>query len=394
MKGMPASPTPEAPASGTGTARDARGDLQVGIAQAALGFCVTSLGATLVMLSRDLSVPVGSIAWLASAFGAGLLVAAAAGPVLLRRGPRPTLRAGALVLASGAALLALAPSPALAVGGALLLGLGGAGLVLVTPALLDGPGVAVRLTRVNAASSTAGVLAPLALGALDSLGPSGRLVLLAAVPPLLIAASLTTRHGTTGAGSRGAGTAGVNLRSGRRESVSRREVARRWTRVTLAVSVEFCFAVWAVARLQETGVTPGEAAGLGGAFAIGMALGRIGAPRLIQRVRIVPLCTVTIAAGALLVVATNGPVPVAAGLALAGLGVAPLYPVTLADLVATPNLRGSHSASLGALASGTAVLLAPAALAALSQVADLRLAFLVTVPLLVALTAMSPRKAP
>ncbi|MEU8272363.1 hypothetical protein AB0B89_35080, partial [Sphaerisporangium sp. NPDC049002] len=286
-------------------------------------------------------------------------------------------------------------------------GLGGAGLVLVTPALLDGPGVAARLTRVNAAASTAGVLAPLALGALDSLGPTGRLVLLAAVPPLLVAAGVTTSRPATShpatahrpppAGpptsvppasvphTRGArGVRGVRA--------SRREVARRWTRVTLAVSVEFCFAVWAVARLQETGVTPGEAAGLGSTFAIGMALGRIAAPRLVQRVRVVPLCAVTIAAGALVVVATNGPLSVAAGLAVAGLGVAPLYPVTLADLVATPDLRASHSASLGALASGTAILLAPSALAALGQVADLRLAFLVTVPLLVALAAMNPRQ--
>ncbi|MEV7969463.1 MFS transporter [Sphaerisporangium sp. NPDC088356] len=393
----PASAAPREPAGGTSPSLDARGDLQVGIAQAALGFCVTSLGATLVMLARDLRVPVGSIAWLASAFGAGLLVAAAAGPVLLRRGPRPTLRAGALVLAAGAALLALAPSPGLAVAGALLLGLGGAGLVLVTPALLDGPGVAARLTRVNAASSTAGVLAPLALGLLDSLGPSGRLVLLVAVPPLLVAAAVTipgTAPGPRAPASVPSTSEAPGVPTSRREvTAPRREVARRWTRVMLAVSVEFCFAVWAVARLQETGVTPGEAAGLGSTFAIGMALGRIAAPRLIQRVRVVPLCAVAIAAGTLLVVASNGPVSVAAGLVIAGLGVAPLYPVTLADLVATPDLRGAHSASLGALASGTAILLAPSALAALGQVADLRLAFLVTIPLLVALTAMNPRKA-
>ncbi|MEU8269276.1 hypothetical protein AB0B89_19200, partial [Sphaerisporangium sp. NPDC049002] len=87
-KGTEGAGAAEERAGGAGAARNARGDLQVGIAQAALGFCVTSLGATLVMLARDLRVPVGSIAWLASAFGAGLLAAAAAGPLLLRRGPR------------------------------------------------------------------------------------------------------------------------------------------------------------------------------------------------------------------------------------------------------------------------------------------------------------------
>ncbi|WP_344943917.1 hypothetical protein [Sphaerisporangium flaviroseum] len=440
---------------------------------------MSSLGATLVMLARDLRVPVESIAWLASAFGAGLLVAAAAGPRLLRHGPGPILRAGSLVLATGVALLALASSAALAVAGALLLGLGGAALVLATPALLDGPGIAARLTRVNAAASTAGVSAPLALGGLDSLGPSGRLVLLAAVPPLLLAATVTTsgtRRGRTpglgtwrdrapGTGAPPPGTndaappphdapppspptttavpqhdavppsplatAAVPQRdtvppsqhdapppsplataaAPQREAVpppplggnppqrrgsagpSRGDVGRRWARVTLGVSVEFCFVVWAVARLQQTGVSAGEAAGLASTFAIGMALGRILAPRLLHRVPVIPLCVLTIAAGTLLVVATNAPLPVAAGLGLAGLGVAPLYPVTLAGLVAAPGLRAAHAASLGALASGTAILLAPTALAAIGQMVDLRLAFLITVPLLAALAAIRPGKA-
>jgi hypothetical protein len=70
-------------------------------------------------------------------------------------------------------------------------------------------------------------------------------------------------------------------------------------------------------------------------------------------------------------------------------GVAPLYPITIAALVATPGLSPARLAALGALASGTAILVAPTALAALATVVDLRTAFLIPLPLLVMLFAIS-----
>jgi hypothetical protein len=77
---------------------------------------------------------------------------------------------------------------------------------------------------------------------------------------------------------------------------------------------------------------------------------------------------------------------------VAGAGVAILYPVALAGLVATPRLGAAHAASLGALASGTAILAAPAALARLADVVELRLAFLITLPLLAALLLLRRRQ--
>jgi MFS family permease len=85
------------------------------------------------------------------------------------------------------------------------------------------------------------------------------------------------------------------------------------------------------------------------------------------------------------------PWTVTAGLGVAGLGIAMLYPVTLARLVATPGLAERHSASLGAFASGTAILAAPALLATLSGVASLRIAFLLPIPLLALLVALPVR---
>jgi hypothetical protein len=327
-----------------------------------------------VLLGGDFGAPPEDLAWLPATFGFGLLVLAPAGPLLLRTGPRRALTGGSLAVAAGATLLALAPAPAVAVAGALLLGAGGAAFALVTPVLLTGPTAAVQLTKVNAASSSAAVLAPAAIGGLNATGlVNGRLGLLLVVPPLLYLA-LTTRS------TNASPSPEIN-----RPGPARGDVARRWAVVVLAVAVEFCFTIWAVARLAAAGLPTATAAVLGTAFPIGMALGRLAGPALIRRIPVVPIGAAVTATGALIVVATTHPAAITAGLVIAGAGVATLYPVALAGLVATPGLNATHAASLGALASGTAILAAPAALARLADLMDLRLAFLITLPLLAAL---------
>jgi len=155
--------------------------------------------------------------------------------------------------------------------------------------------------------------------------------------------------------------------------------------------VEFCFTIWAVARLVDAGLTTASAAVLGTAFPLGMALGRLAGPALIGRIPVVPIGSAVTAAGALVVVAAGGPAAITAGLVVAGAGVATLYPVALAALVATPGLTAPHAASLGALASGTAILAAPAALARIADGVELRAAFLMTLPLLAALLVLRRR---
>jgi hypothetical protein len=77
-----------------------------------------------------------------------------------------------------------------------------------------------------------------------------------------------------------------------------------------------------------------------------------------------------------------------AALGVAGLGIAVLYPVTLARLVAVPGLRLRQGAALGAAASGTAVLLAPILLEALAARTSLQTGFLAVAPALVVLLAL------
>lgn len=374
-----------------------RADLRVGVAQAALGLCVSTLGAVLVLFARDLGVAPERLSWLAAAFGGGLVLAAGAGPRLLRYGPEPALRAGAILLAAGALLLAMTATHFGAMSGALLLGIGGAVVVLVTPALLHGPQAAVRLSRVSAVASAAGAIGPLAIGAVDALGPNGRLVLL--VPAVLAMLTLVIQH-------RASGRSGLFPRTDRAEwalgrdrsqptprasggdAPARRRVARVWVRLVLGVAVEFCFVVWAVVRLQATGLSPAPAAALASTFPIGMAAGRLAGSFLLRHVPVITVGAGVTAAAALLITGANTPALVATGLIAAGLGVAPLYPVILGELVAIPGLHPARSASLGALASGTAILVAPSAMAALGQAVQLRFAFLITLPLLVVLAVL------
>lgn len=347
-------------------------EIQIGVALGALGFLLAGLGACVAVLARDLDLPADRLALLPSAFAVGLLIIALVGPLLLRSmAISVVLRIGSVVCAMGAALLALAPEYSVAIAGSLFIGLGGAMLVLIAPLLLSGPTAAARLTKVNAFASATGILAPLAVGAIDALASTGRLAMLAAVPPLLALAVLAR----PAAALEQPAVGGLVVL----------QVARGWIRVVLAVAVEFCFVVWAVARLVDAGLPMATAALLGSAFPIGMAVGRgIGPLHIGSWSPMVPGGLLAIG-GTLLVSLFDAPVAVTVGLVIAGIGVAPLYPVTLAALVATPGLSPARLAALGASASGVAILLAPAMLAVLAGVVDLRIAFLITLPLLVAL---------
>ncbi|TDW54786.1 MFS transporter [Kribbella pratensis] len=402
----------EAPV-GSGTRGD---EVRIGIALSAMGFVLAGLGACVAILARDLDEPPGRLALLSSGFAVGLVVVALIGPRLLRSWSMPTAMAfGSVVCAFGAVLIAVAPVYAVVIAGTLCVGLGGAMLTLVAPLMLNGPTAAVRLSRVNAVASGTGILAPLAIGALDGLGPSGRLAMLAAAPPLVLLAVLTRRLRpvTPAAGRR---TDQPFRRAGGREEqpvavlidsapavglgrkwrgrVGRQvvmDVGIGWLRVVLSVSVEFCFVVWAVARLVATGLPTATAALLGSAFPIGMAAGRaIGPIRWRGWSPVLPSGAFA-ACGTLMVSLFDTPAIVALGLVVAGLGVAPLYPVTLAALVATPGLSSARLSAIGALASGTAILLAPAILALLARVVDLRTAYLVTLPLIAILLLLSRR---
>lgn len=362
--------------NGAGRAGPSGGELAVALAMANVGFYVASIGVVLVVLAEELHVSAERLSWLGSAFGYGLVVMALAGPFLLRLGHRWVLTASAVVLGFGALLLAVVPGEAATYAGALLQGLGAAGMVLVAPGILRGPQAAVKLTRANGVASLVSIAAPILLGLAATVGIGARLPLL-----LITAASLALILMARGIGA----DAPQEVHEVTPSAVSRGLVVRRWLVLVCAVSVEFAFVVFGVARLKDMGLDAGGAAVAGASFQVGMALGRLVGPRLIARLPMVAVGSALAAAGTLLVVVASVWPLAAFGQFVAGFGIATLYPITLARLMSTPGLRPELGASLGALGSGTAITVAPTLLAALATVVDLRLAFLVPLPILVAL---------
>jgi hypothetical protein len=364
-------------------------ELAAWVAQGGIGFVLAGLGPCLVLLARDLSVPLGALSWLSAGFGAGLLLFGATGTRLLHLGAGRLLRASAACLATGATLLATASWIPVAKAGALSLGLGGAGIVLACWALLSGPAAGKRLTYANAVSSLSGILAPPLIGAVDALTGRGRLALLVALPPLVWL--VLTPPLDPDPDPDPDPMPGELPRPGEGAS-GRPPVWRalgRWTCVIAAVSAEFAFVVWGAARLQASGLSPSAAAACAVAFPVGMGLGRLLAPRLADRAPVVGLGAALGMASALLAVAPVPPLLAVAALAGAGLGIAPLFPLMLARFMETPGLGPRRGASLGTLASGAAVLGAPVLLDAVASHTSLRAGFLVAAAALLPLLLSS-----
>jgi hypothetical protein len=365
-------------------ARTPRGVAALG--QASIGFLLSSLGPCLVLLSRDLAVPRGRLSWVSGGFGAGLLLVGLTGERLLRLGTWRMVRISAVAVALGGLLLALAFALPLAQAGALVLGIGAAGVVLVCPVILAGPGAAAQLTFATAVSSVAGIVSPLLLSAAEASLGHGRLALLLPVPALLWLA--TTRRPA----SLPAQAAAPARPRARLAGRSRLAAARAWVTLMFAVSPEFFFVVWGAARMQDSGLGPAGAAAGAAAFPVGMALGRLLVPRLIGRLPVVAAGVALALAGALLCAAPVGPALATAALALAGLGISPLYPMLADQLMRTPGLDLGRGSALAALGSGVAVLGAPLALNALASAVTLRLGFLAAVPLLLLVLVLRRRE--
>jgi hypothetical protein len=369
-------------------------DLVVGVGLAGLGFMLGSLGSCLILLARDLSVPRGELSFLSAGFGVGLLVLGLAGPRLLGLGAWRLMGVSAASLAFGATLLALSAWILVAQAGALLIGLGGAGIVLAYPTLLAGPNVAQRLTRVNAASSLAGIGAPLLISLADGVASHGRWALLLPVPWLIWLAWRSLAAATAApdpGGTQPAGGSPLPPAAGGAGFARPRAWLPRFVSIVASVSPEFAFVVWGAARLQDSGLTPTAAAAAAVAFPLGMGAGRLIAPALLGRVPVVGAGVALASGCACLAAAPVGPALATVALCGAGLGIAALYPVMLTRLLETPGLGFGPGAALGSLASGTAVLAAPVLLNALAGQVSLRAAFVAVVPALLLVLALQPR---
>src|SRR6202035_3106815 len=165
----------------------------------------------------------------------------------------------------------------------------------------------------------------------------------------------------------------------------------------LAVSVEFCMVFWAAsAFIAWDHASLSQAPALASLFLVGMATVRGMSAIVIRRVpdqRVLMLaCTGVAAAGFALFWAVPSLTLAAAGLLVAGLGVALLYPTTVTRLIAAWPAVPDRAAARAALGSGIAIGGAPFLLAQLSDSFGLRTAFLI-VPVLLTVLAVRVRTA-
>ena len=342
----------------------------------------TALGPAMPFLRAELGLGYGLASLHFSAFAIGAVGMGLTGERWIQRlGRTHALWGGLAGMIAGGVLIALSPSVVGTIAGALAMGLLGTLSLLANQAALAdqyGEQRTIAITESNVAATAHAILAPLVIGALATTWLGWRTGLLLAVPWVLLLGWVfrDVRFPSI------QGVA-VTVREGQRLP------AVFWVLslvLFMVAAVEWCLAYWGADFLVTVvGLPRATAASTMALFFVAMALGRLIGSRLARRY---PGPTLLLAA---LVVALIGfvafwlgPVPAISltGLFVAGLGVANLYPLTVAVATGVVPQRIDEAASRLAVAAGTAVLTAPLVVGALSDVAGMRWGFGIVIPLL------------
>ena len=239
------------------------------------------------------------------------------------------------------------------------------------------------MMRANAWSSLASIVAPVAIGATIGLG-------LGWAPgmdgPLLIAAVVVVIASRAGRPPRT-----VEPTETPHAAVPPiRTWWRAWTVLTLSIVIEFCFAYYAATFLaDEVGLSNAAAAAGSAAWGVGMALGRFLVSAWPPPRTMVPTLVLA-TVGFVLFWGIATPATAIVGLGLAGVAVSPLYPTRMTALLARFPGAPDQASTRGSIASGAALLFAPALMATLRALTDVRTAY-VAVPILLAVLVVLDR---
>lgn len=348
-----------------------------------MAFLLNGMGAVLPPLQADLRVSRGEVAFYPSLFALGLIVVGLVGaPLVGRIGRAAAMRSAVGAILAGGLLVA-APQRLATLLGALLLGLGAALLIQLVPAILattHAHAPAASIGEANGLASAASVLAPLAVSAALAAGFGWRIGYLGI--PLLVLAVIAWPIWRLPVSEAPTYTPGGALVPA--------SMVGRWVDLLVAVSIEFCMVFWAAsAFIAWDRASASQGAALASLFLVGMAVARLSSARIIRRVpdprNLVLVCTAGATAGFALFWGAPNLTLAAAGLLVAGLGVALLYPTTVSRVVAAWPHAPDRAAARAALASGLAIGGAPFLLAQISDAAGLRTAFLIVPVLLIVL---------
>jgi hypothetical protein len=354
-----------------------------------LAWYLNGLGAVLPSLREDL----GDWAGIYTLLPGGVLCGWGLVTVTRRRpipsGREPGIALGFAVLTVSIVVMGITGWPLISVVGAVVAAIAAGHINRVLPGMLAvalrGEAVEPVMMRANAFSSVASIAAPLFVGASLALGAGW---LAGFVIPIAIAAVLVTRTARRP----------FSIQS-REQPIDLESLPpfRQWWRdfavLMVSIVVEFCFAYFAVTYLQEEiGLSKAAAAAGGAAWGVGMAVGRFVFSVRRAPASIVP-SVVTIGAGFVLFWGPQSPATAIVGIAVAGLGASPLYPSRITNLIDRFPGAAHEGSKRAALASGSALLVAPALMVSLRAVGDVRSAYLAVPALLAILLVLAlPRR--
>jgi MFS family permease len=355
-------------------------------AVAGYAFWLYAFGPALALLRAELGFSYTLLGVYSALWSVGATLVGASFAVIARRVRRAALLwCSAAAAAAGAALFAATHVVALTLIGSVVLGFAGTTLLTCTQAILSdrhGERRDRALTEANVGAAACAVLAPLLLGLLQGT-PAGWRAAMGL--PALVLAGLYLRYrrlplAPASADGRDSGRAPLPLSC--------------WLLALLVaggVAAEFCLVYFGAELLTATGLRTAQAATAMSAFYLGILGGRGGAAWLTRRAgRTVVLLWASLAvtaAGFLLFWLAGLPVVTIAGLFLCGLGVANLYPLSLALTLAAAPGNGDIANARTQLLSGAFVVAAPYLLGSLADHLGLRAAFTV-VPVLIGVCAV------
>ena len=311
-----------------------------------------------------------------SAFAVGMIAVGSAGERVNRRVGRPaSFWGGAIVMGLAMVALLLADQPGRSLTACLIMGLAGTSLlVTIQAALADHhPGWAgIALAEANVVAMLAVTGAPLLIGAAAS--EVGYRFGVVPILALIVVAPLLARTVVVPAGA----AHGVAANAG--QSLGTR-FWTWWVVILVNVATEWCLVFWTPLLLAAGGGLSTEASASAlGLFFGAMFAGRLLGSRLLRRYAPAPLLRTSLAVLAVGFALMWLAPPLALkllGVAIAGFGVANLYPAGLGlALDAAPEQRDAASSRV-VFAVGLALLLAPLLLGGLADRIGIENAFAV-----------------
>jgi MFS family permease len=355
-------------------------------ALAGYAFWLYAYGPALALLRAELHFSYTVLGVYSALWSAGAALVGVSFAPVARRVPRAALlwfSAGGAT--AGAGLFIAGRSIAITLSGALILGFAGTTLLTCIQAILSdrhGERRDRALTEANVGAAACAVLAPLLLGLFQATPLGWRAAM--GLPALMFAGLyLRYRHQSLPA-------APASRPTGRSAKLS----LSCWllaTMVAVGIAVEFCLIYFGAEALTSTGLRTAQAATAMSGFYLGILGGRVGGAYLTRRAgRAIPVLYISLAvtaAGFGLFWLADQPVPAVAGLFLCGLGVANLYPLSLAlTLAAAPGNSDTANARTQLL-GGVLVIVAPYLLGSLADHLGLRAAFTIE-PVLIAVATL------